>query len=73
MTSDGQFSKPRRFWNINMHEHRLEKISTFKQAYLYGKIDAKTDEQQCQFINLEYHLNLCCVKIINLSDDLDAS
>lgn len=33
------------------------------------KIDAKTDEQQCQFINLEYHLNLCCVKIINLSDD----
>lgn len=36
MTSDGQFSKPRRFWNINMHEHGLEKISTFKQAYLYG-------------------------------------
>lgn len=37
MTSDGQFSKPRRFWNINMHEHGLEKISTFKQAFLYGK------------------------------------
>ncbi|HEM2780125.1 TPA: hypothetical protein U1079_002048 [Streptococcus suis] len=37
MTSDGQFSKPRRFWNINMHEYGLEKISTFKKAYLYGK------------------------------------
>lgn len=37
------------------------------------KIDAKTDEQQCQFIKLEYHLNLCCVKIINLSDVLDAT
>lgn len=37
MTSDGQFSKPRKFWNLNMHEHRLEKISTFKRAYLCGK------------------------------------
>ena len=37
MTSDGQFSKPRHFWNINMHEHELEKISTFKRAYLCGK------------------------------------
>lgn len=37
MTSDGQFSKPRRFWNINLHEHGLEKISTFKQAFLYGQ------------------------------------
>lgn len=37
MTSDGQFSKPRRFWNINMHEYGLEKISTFRRAYLYGK------------------------------------
>lgn len=37
MTSDGQFAKPRKFWNINMHEHGLEKISTFKRAYLYGK------------------------------------
>lgn len=36
MTSDGQFSKPRRFWNINMHEHGLEKISIFEKAYLYG-------------------------------------
>lgn len=36
MTSDGQFSKPRRFWNINLHEYGLEKISTFKEAYLYG-------------------------------------
>lgn len=37
ITSDGQFAKPRKFWNINMHEHGLEKISTFKRAYLYGK------------------------------------
>ena len=37
MTSDGQFSKPRRFWNINLHEHGLEKISTFKRAFLYGQ------------------------------------
>ncbi|HEL1066076.1 TPA: hypothetical protein TVE75_001523 [Streptococcus equi subsp. zooepidemicus] len=37
MTSDGQFSKPRRFWNINLHEHGLEKISTFKRAYQYGQ------------------------------------
>ena len=37
MTTDGQFSKPRRFWNINLHEHGLEKISTFKQAFLYGQ------------------------------------
>ncbi|HEM3634279.1 TPA: hypothetical protein U1C38_002157 [Streptococcus suis] len=37
IASDGQFSKPRRFWNINMHQHGLEKISTFKRAYLYGK------------------------------------
>lgn len=37
MTSDGQFSKPRRFWNINLHEHDLEKISTFKRAFLYGQ------------------------------------
>lgn len=36
MTSDGQFSKPRCFWNINMHEHGLEKISIFEKAYLYG-------------------------------------
>ncbi|WP_449453417.1 hypothetical protein [Streptococcus suis] len=36
MTSDGQFSKPRRFWNINMHEHGLEKISIFEKAYLFG-------------------------------------
>lgn len=36
MTSDGQFSKQRRFWNINMHEHGLEKISIFEKAYLYG-------------------------------------
>ncbi|WP_367985863.1 FtsK/SpoIIIE domain-containing protein [Streptococcus sp. ZY1909104] len=36
MTSNGQFSKPRRFWNINMHEHGLEKISIFEKAYLYG-------------------------------------
>ena len=33
MTTDGQFSKPRRFWNINLHEHGLEKISTFKRAF----------------------------------------
>ncbi|HFU3804227.1 TPA: FtsK/SpoIIIE domain-containing protein [Streptococcus suis] len=45
MTSDGQFSKPRRFWNINMHEHGLEKISTFKEAYLYGIRKRKTMEQ----------------------------
>lgn len=37
MTTDGQFSKPRRFWNINLHEHGLEKISTFKKAFLYGQ------------------------------------
>lgn len=37
MTSDGQFGKPRRFWNINLHEHGLEKISIFKQAFLYGQ------------------------------------
>lgn len=37
MTTDGQFSKPRRFWNINLHEHGLEKISTFKRAFLYGQ------------------------------------
>ena len=37
MTSDGQFSKPRKFWNINLHEHGLEKISTFKRAFLYGQ------------------------------------
>lgn len=37
MTSDGQFNKPRRFWNINMHENGLEKISSFKSVYLYGK------------------------------------
>jgi len=37
MTNDGQFSKPRRFWNINLHEHGLEKISTFKRAFLYGQ------------------------------------
>lgn len=37
MTTDGQFSKPRKFWNINLHEHRLEKISTFKRAFLYGQ------------------------------------
>ncbi len=37
MTSDGQFSKPRRFWNINLHEHGLEKISAFKRAFLYGQ------------------------------------
>ncbi|MGQ3449618.1 FtsK/SpoIIIE domain-containing protein [Streptococcus pneumoniae] len=37
MTTDGQFSKPRKFWNINLHEHGLEKISTFEQAFLYGQ------------------------------------
>ena len=37
MTNDGQFSKPRKFWNINLHEHGLEKISTFKKAFLYGQ------------------------------------
>ncbi len=37
MTTDGQFSKPRKFWNINLHEHGLEKISTFKKAFLYGQ------------------------------------
>ena len=37
MTTDGQFRKPRRFWNINLHEHGLEKISIFKQAFLYGQ------------------------------------
>lgn len=37
MTTDGQFSKPRKFWNINLHEHGLEKISSFKQAFLYGQ------------------------------------
>lgn len=37
MTNDGQFSKPRRFWNINLHEHGLEKISTFKRAFSYGQ------------------------------------
>ena len=37
MTTDGQFSKPRRFCNINLHEHGLEKISTFKRAFLYGQ------------------------------------
>lgn len=37
MTNDGQFSKPRKFWNINLHEHGLEKISIFKQAFLYGQ------------------------------------
>lgn len=37
MTNDGQFSKPRKFWNINLHEHGLEKISTFKRAFLYGQ------------------------------------
>lgn len=36
MTSDVQFSKPRRFWNINMHKNGLEKISIFEKAYLYG-------------------------------------
>lgn len=45
MTSDGQFSKPRRFWNINMHEHGLEKISIFKKAYLYGIKKRKSLEQ----------------------------
>ena len=37
MTTDGQFSKPRKIWNINLHEHGLEKISTFKRAFLYGQ------------------------------------
>ncbi|WP_203176201.1 FtsK/SpoIIIE domain-containing protein [Streptococcus mitis] len=37
ITTDGQFSKPRKFWNINLHEHGLEKISTFKKAFLYGQ------------------------------------
>ena len=37
MTTDGQFSKPRKFWNINLHEHGLEKISPFKRAFLYGQ------------------------------------
>ena len=45
MTSDGQFSKPRRFWNINLHEHGLEKISIFKKAYLYGIKNRKSLEQ----------------------------
>ena len=37
MTTDGQFSKPRKFWNINLHEHGLEKFSIFKRAFLYGQ------------------------------------
>ena len=37
MTNDGQFCKPRKFWNINLHEQGLEKISTFKRAFLYGQ------------------------------------
>lgn len=45
MTSDGQFSKPRRFWNINMHEHGLEKISTFEKAYLFGIKKRKAQRQ----------------------------
>lgn len=45
MTSDGQFCKPRRFWNINLHEHGLEKISIFKKAYLYGIKNRKSLEQ----------------------------
>lgn len=45
MTSDGQFCKPRRFWNINLHEHCLEKISIFKKAYLYGIKNRKSLEQ----------------------------
>lgn len=36
MTNDGQFSKPRKFWNVNLHEHGLEKISIFEKAFLYG-------------------------------------
>ena len=44
MTNDGQFSKPRRFWNINLHEHGLEKISTFKRAFLYGQRLRKKDK-----------------------------
>lgn len=45
MTSDGQFSKPRKFWNINLHENGLEKISIFKKAYLYGSKNRKSLEQ----------------------------
>ena len=45
MTSDGQFSKPRRFWNINLHENGLEKISIFKKAYLYGSKNRKSLKQ----------------------------
>lgn len=45
MTSDGQLCKPRRFWNINLHEHCLEKISIFKKAYLYGIKNRKSLEQ----------------------------
>ncbi|MCY7103511.1 FtsK/SpoIIIE domain-containing protein [Streptococcus oralis] len=45
MTSDGQFSKPRRFWNINLHENGLEKISIFKKAFMYGIKNRKSLEQ----------------------------
>ena len=45
MTSDGQFSKPRKFWNINLHEHGLEKISIFEKAFLYGIKKRKSLEQ----------------------------
>lgn len=36
-TTDNQMSQPRHFYNINLHEHGLEKISTFRHAYEYGK------------------------------------
>lgn len=45
MTTDGQFSKPRKFWNINLHEHGLEKISIFEKAFLYGIKKRRSLEQ----------------------------
>lgn len=45
MTNDGQFRKPRKFWNINLHAHGLEKISIFKKAYLNGIKNRKSLEQ----------------------------
>lgn len=36
-TTDNQMSQPRHFYNINLHEYGLEKISTFHYTYEYGK------------------------------------
>lgn len=36
-TTDNQMSQPRHFYNIDLHEYGLEKISTFRYAYEYGK------------------------------------